>query len=206
MRVMVNALEPSHLMPMVPLLWALQARGNEVLVFGFEDTAHAAETAGLSAWRCQSEEGSVSRWRPPRSTAPKPAQAPPPASRDRTALIAERWRARIELFIDEYLAVARSWRPDLIITDPLEFSGLVIAGALDIPCVIHRWGFDNFSSGVQEAARSALKQTCVWLGAEGGPATPRTGGGPLPSQRAVARGTTTDPDQVRAVQRGWSHA
>ncbi len=177
MRVLVNSMAPSHFLPMVPFTWALRAAGHEVLFLGYEETAHSAHEAGILTRRLSGDAGSVGRWRPPVKKkdpfwAPGSKQAPPPPQDARTTAIAGRWKARIEIFIDEYLEFAQAWSPDVIMTDPMEFSGLVAAAALDVPGVVHRWGFDAFTSTLLEPAKHALHETCARLGAENGMADP----------------------------------
>ncbi|WP_433226691.1 nucleotide disphospho-sugar-binding domain-containing protein [Microtetraspora malaysiensis] len=173
MRVLVNSMAPSHFLPMVPFTWALRAAGHEVLFLGYEETARTAHEAGILTRQLSGDAGSVGRWRPPVKKkdpfwAPGSTQAPPPPQDARTTAIAGRWKARIEIFIDEYLEFAQAWSPDVIMTDPMEFSGMVAAAALDVPCVVHRWGFDAFTSTLLEPARHALRETCARLGAENG--------------------------------------
>ncbi|WP_370942142.1 nucleotide disphospho-sugar-binding domain-containing protein [Amycolatopsis sp. cg5] len=174
MRVLLNAMVPSHLLPMVPLTWALRAAGHEVVFFGHEDTVRAAHAAGLPTRQVESEAGSVSRWRPPGTvksaySAAGSSTKLPTAEEERTAAIGRRWKARLEVFVDEYVAFAKAWRPDVIITDPMEFSGLVVAGVLDVPGVVHRWGFDNLTSTLVEPSKQALAETCHRLGSAGVP-------------------------------------
>lgn len=66
----------------------------------------------------------------------------------------------------EYLAFARDYRPDLVLCDPLDYSGLVIGGVLGIPVVHHRWGVDPVGTPRIPAAREELADFCRTLGLE----------------------------------------
>jgi glycosyltransferase len=63
-----------------------------------------------------------------------------------------------------YLRFARAWRPDLIVSDPMEFGALIVAGALRVPAVHHRWGIDSTSTPAWRPARHTLAGTCARLG------------------------------------------
>jgi hypothetical protein len=172
MRVMLNALVPSHLTPMVPLTWALRAAGHEVVVVGQADVLAAAHAAGLDTAPVGPPGSGVGQWsKPGVVTRPQLAiaqdgQEPP------WELIGARWASRVATYLDDYLDLARRWRPDLIVTDPLEFGGQVVAGVLGIPVVVHRWGPDAFTSTVQEHAAQALAELAGRAGAADGMAAP----------------------------------
>ncbi|MFF7993588.1 nucleotide disphospho-sugar-binding domain-containing protein [Kitasatospora xanthocidica] len=172
MRVIVNALVLTHLMPMVPVAWGLRLAGHDVLVVGDADVARAAGRAGLPSRRVGPADGGAERWSRPLvakspfavagSGSKGPTEEPP------WAQMGQRWLARLDTYIDEYLELARVWRPDLIITDPLEWGGLVVGGALGVPVVVHRWGLDNMSSSLLKPGKLALHELCVRLGSPDG--------------------------------------
>jgi UDP:flavonoid glycosyltransferase YjiC (YdhE family) len=58
------------------------------------------------------------------------------------------------------LEAARGYRPDLIVSYPLEFSGLVVGGVLGVPVVHHRWGIDPIGGAALPAARRILAGVC----------------------------------------------
>lgn len=173
MRVLINALVPSHVLPMVPLTWALRAAGHDVVFLGHADTVRAATEAGLPTWRVGPDDGGAQQWKPPVRrkdpfSAPGSSTKLPELDPVRMDMMGQRWRDRLDGYVDDYLAFARHWRPDLIMTDPMEFSGLVVAAALHVPAVVHRFGVDNFTSVLIEPTRKALRETCLRLGAADG--------------------------------------
>jgi UDP:flavonoid glycosyltransferase YjiC (YdhE family) len=179
MRVLVNALTPSHLTPMIPLTWALRAAGHDVAFLGQADSARTAQQAGLSTRRLGPAESGAAQWNRPAAPNRSPftvrgSGRSAPWLRDEPPweLMGQRWAARLRTFMDEYLQFARAWQPDLIITDPLEFAGLSAGAVLGVPVVVHRWGIDNFSSALLAPARRALHDVCAEWGAPDGLAQP----------------------------------
>ncbi|WP_406327590.1 nucleotide disphospho-sugar-binding domain-containing protein [Streptomyces sp. NBC_00203] len=164
MRVLIVALVPSHLLSMVPVAWALRAAGHEVLVAGGAPVVERAAAAGLSGAVVSEPPGKRVR----RSAAPSGL---PGAGPDWT-LLRERWRQRVDGVLDEHLDVARQWRPHLVLVDPIEFSGLIVAAALRVPAVVHRWGPDRISSQSIPRAVEALAEVAAGRGIDDGPALP----------------------------------
>jgi hypothetical protein len=164
-RVQIVGVVPTHLMSMVPLTWALRSAGHEILVSGNAAVVERARLAGLS--------GAVVP-DPPRRQAPAPATAAPSPPADGAgapldwAAMEERWRHRVGAVVGHHLRIARAWRPDLILCDPIEFSGLVVAGSLNVPAVVHRWGADRISSSTLARAPRALAEIGVRHGVPDG--------------------------------------
>lgn len=158
MRVLVTAAVPSHLMTVVPLAWALRAMGCEVLVAGKPEVTRTARAAGLcTADVTEADPGREARRRAGAASA---SDGPPDWAR-----MGDNWRARVANVIDGYLDVARAFGPDLVITDPIEYSGPVLAGVLGVPYAVHRWGPESLSSEAFPHARAALAGLCAGLGA-----------------------------------------
>ena len=155
MRILITALAPSHLLCMVPLAWAARTAGHDVLVAGRTPVARAAAAAGLPAVEVD--------------------EVPVAQLRERGSRIfpGHGWRHPLEIRVDQvldgYLASATRFRPDLLLCDPIEFSGLITAGLLDVPAVVQRWGSpDAFTAGALERADAALGELCAGLGLDGG--------------------------------------
>ncbi|MFI1852532.1 nucleotide disphospho-sugar-binding domain-containing protein [Streptomyces sp. NPDC020480] len=156
----------SHLLPLVPLAWALAGAGHEVICAGEPGAVEVARAAGLHTVDIEAE--------------PLPADAPPPAPARRTGgapaaawepdweALAVRWRFRVGRVIDGYLRFAREWRPHLVLSDPVEFCGTIVAGALGVPSVVHRWGTDVLTTLARGPARAALRSVCERVGTPGG--------------------------------------
>ncbi|KMS77324.1 hypothetical protein ACM01_01465 [Streptomyces viridochromogenes] len=151
MRVLITALAPSHLLCMVPLAWAARAAGHDVLVAGRVEVCAVARQAGL-----HTADVAVL---PVESLRPRGAR-PFPAHGWRHP-----WELRVDQVLDGCLAAALSFRPDLVVCDPIEFAGLVVAGLLGVPAVVQRWGGPGTGgAGVLERAREVLGDFCADLG------------------------------------------
>jgi glycosyltransferase len=166
MRVLVLATpSPTHFAAMVPTVWALRAAGNPVLVAGQPDIIGTARGAGLSTVTVGGVFDVVEMigW----SLAPD--QRPIEAGLHKIGggnwgLASRTWVTHSRYTLDAYLDIAREWRPDLILADPLEFSALIIGGLLGIPVVQHRWGVDPLGPPGLEYATRVLHERCVRLG------------------------------------------
>ncbi|MCM2414168.1 nucleotide disphospho-sugar-binding domain-containing protein [Streptomyces sp. RKAG290] len=168
MRVLVTALVSSHLVPMVPLTWALRAAGHQVLVAGDAELVGFAAAAGLDT---RLVGGGETRQR---LTRPGAVAMPDRAGMERRAdsewdAVGERWRTRLGGYLDDLVRLGRDWEPDLVITDPVEFGGLAVAGVLGVPGIVHRWGPDDFTSPLLSRAKEQLHELCTGYGAEGFP-------------------------------------
>jgi glycosyltransferase len=157
----------THLTPIFPTAWALKSAGHEVLAAGHPDVVVAAERAGLPTWSAgapfyirEQMAGHLVDGRRPIELG---------VYRD----VNGNWDALNKIWVDDaramvrqYLELARAWRPDLIITDPLEFCGRMIGALLDVPVVHHRWGVDVFTEQADGLARRALPMTMADLGVD----------------------------------------
>ncbi|MET9535583.1 MULTISPECIES: nucleotide disphospho-sugar-binding domain-containing protein [unclassified Streptomyces] len=164
MRVLVMATpSPTHFTPLVPLAWALRAAGHEVLVAGQPDVLGVVRSAGLNGVGF----GDAFDGEAMLLKGLEPGQRPLEA-RPRTAFrmsgYAGLWAAHAARWADEYLEFARAFRPDLVVSDPLEFSALMVGAVLKVPVVQHRWGVDPMSGDARPEARRALRDVCARLG------------------------------------------
>ncbi|MFE7283288.1 nucleotide disphospho-sugar-binding domain-containing protein [Streptomyces noursei] len=165
MRVLVMTTpDPSHLPPLVPVAWALRAAGHDVLVLGQPDSAESARTAGLN-FVClgdwfRTEELVL------RALAPgkRPLESRPRADPRMKGGFGGVWIEHAKDMAGTYLDFARAHRPDLILSDPLNYSALIAGGVLGVPAVHHRWGVDPIGTPRLPAARQELQATCQALG------------------------------------------
>ncbi|MFD7990317.1 nucleotide disphospho-sugar-binding domain-containing protein [Streptomyces mexicanus] len=143
---------PTHLTPVVPLAWALRSAGHEVLVACQPDVVPVARQAGLGVAVVGDTYDDIGRRRreAPPADAGRATDGPP------WPVLARKWRERVERVLGPYLAVARHWRPDLIVADPLELAAPLVAGELGIGYVHHRWGVDAFGDERWAHAQRAL--------------------------------------------------
>jgi UDP:flavonoid glycosyltransferase YjiC (YdhE family) len=165
MRVMVMSTPfPSHLLPLVPLMWALRAAGHDVLVVGQPDLRGAVAGAGMCGafvGHPFHPEDTIRRSLPDGVRPLRQLGTPTPEA---VAASGKIWATHARYLLPEYLDFARSWRPDLIVSEQLEFAGLIVGADLGVPVVQHRWGVDPLDGGARGAARSFLAGACERLG------------------------------------------
>lgn len=145
---------PTHLAPIVPLAWALRSAGHEVLVACQPNVVAMARQAGFSVAvvaDAYTDAGRRRRETPPTDDGTGTKAGGPP-----WPMLARHWRERIDRLLDPCMAVARRWRPDLIVADPLELAAPLVAGELGIGYVHHRWGVDALGDERWRQAERAL--------------------------------------------------
>ncbi|MFI9564528.1 nucleotide disphospho-sugar-binding domain-containing protein [Streptomyces rishiriensis] len=213
MRLLVTALAPSHLLCMVPTAWAARAAGHEVLVVGRAEVARAARRAGLPAAELTQAPAAAGTGA---DTGPAgvPAGGPDPGlpRMERVLTEAQRqsfagrvwpagghpWQVRVGRVVDAFLAVARQWRPDLILCDPIEFTGLVVGAVTGVPVVVQRWGGpDSMSAEAITRARVVLAEAAAALGAADEIPAPVLTVDPCPP--SLRLDTSTEVESVRFV-------
>jgi len=142
---------PSHLYPMVPMMWACRAAGHEVLVASttelvpaMRETGVAAADAGpdrdladtihsprLATWHEQS------RWPVDWPLHPEVLDG------DQLALLANLGRRQAltaESMLDGLIGVATDFRPDVVVHDAVSYAGPVVAAVCGVPNISHLWG------------------------------------------------------------------
>lgn len=138
MRVLFAGLsEKSHLYGMVPLAWALTAAGHEVLMANAPSLTTTITGAGLVAVPVGRENGIHEDMVGARETQDADVanwsrlgrgEVDWPAMRSRYEISVPWGFARYnEPVIDDMVALANSWRPDLVIRDPLAYAGAIAA-------------------------------------------------------------------------------
>ncbi|MFF5229093.1 nucleotide disphospho-sugar-binding domain-containing protein [Dactylosporangium sp. NPDC000521] len=119
---------PGHLYALVPLAWAMHLRGHDVLVAAPQSMGQQIRRAGLSHAVVGGDASFFELW-------PQHLRLGGNDTLDLAvfAAIAERTGPDI-------VALARAWRPDLVVTEPVEYAAPLAATLLGIPWVLHHWG------------------------------------------------------------------
>ncbi|GGS05664.1 glycosyl transferase [Streptomyces humidus] len=170
MRVLaISSPSATHFMPAVPLMWALRSAGHDVMFLGQPDVVGMARGAGLPTV-CEGALFDVDELFLGLPEGKRPidiglAQLP----RGGWTAAALAWVFHAKYLLDPYLDFARRWKPDLIVTDPLEYAGLIVGGVLGVPTVHHRWGPEPVSSAGLALARTLLHGRAVRHGLAGLP-------------------------------------
>ncbi|MFG2180329.1 nucleotide disphospho-sugar-binding domain-containing protein [Streptomyces abikoensis] len=178
-----------HLYPSVPLLWALRALGHEVLVATAGDATRVAE-AGLPVIDVLPGETMTSLFDDYQALDPgffTGLRERPMTSMADLAPLFGHIAGRL---VEPVRAVARQWRPDLVVTTHGQGAGPRIASELGVPVLEHGFGFAR-SHGVQDAVRKVLDER---FGAVGAPPVAVFADVAVPSMTPETEGTA-----IRAV-------
>lgn len=92
------------------------------------------------------------------TAAPAPVPPPPPANDPDGRLIwavTLSWPSDCRSWVDSLLRNARQWRPDLVVVEPVEHAGRIVAAALRLPLIVHGWGF-TLPAHVETAAHAGI--------------------------------------------------
>ncbi|WP_017587968.1 activator-dependent family glycosyltransferase [Nocardiopsis ganjiahuensis] len=159
MRVVVSSLaERTNFLSMVPVAWALRAAGHEVLVASQPALGGVVADAGLpfapvgrdhGFWRHLTARSSFDGLRggvPLFSEYGGPAKPWHRTLEDYRQVVTWWWRMVNDPMLDDLVALCRSWRPDLVIWEPITYSGAVAAEACGAAHVRHPWGGDLFGA------------------------------------------------------------
>lgn len=138
MRVLITT--PSglgHVLPMVPLARAMQARGHEVRWATSADTVSVVEAAGLSAMAAgmDQHERSPEFWRR------HPEVRDLPASQVPEVMFPKMFGGiAAPVMLADLLPMVRDWPPDLVVHDAAELAGPVVAAMHGAPSVVKSFG------------------------------------------------------------------
>jgi UDP:flavonoid glycosyltransferase YjiC (YdhE family) len=150
---------PGHYYPLVPLGWALQAAGHQVRVACTEPDAEQVSRAGLTPVAVLDAPDMVFQARmqnyldAQQGLWPYPAGPLHPFTGQELASLddfdcASYVRHDMRRLImtparrstDAAVALARQWRPDLVVHELLSLEGLLAAKVTGVPAVLHLWG------------------------------------------------------------------
>ncbi|MGW6055057.1 nucleotide disphospho-sugar-binding domain-containing protein [Streptomyces sp. NPDC055189] len=165
---MLSTPVPTHFTPLVPLAWALRVAGHEVLIAVQPDVLPAVEAAGLVGVSA----GVGFHYEERQGAELDPGQRP--LERHGRAALEDGspgfvFATHSRYLWKEYLDIARAFGPDIVMSDALEFTALMVGGALDVPVVQQRWGVDPWSATAHQQASAMLLGPCRRLGLEGLP-------------------------------------
>jgi UDP:flavonoid glycosyltransferase YjiC (YdhE family) len=124
----------THYFTMAPLAWAFRVAGHEVLVTSQPSLTDVIRRSGISTIATGPDVDLVGIRR--RSLAIQRADGPPAdpaAAQADMAEISGMWREITQSNLQEVVDLARSWKPDLVVADPLCPAGLVAAHLLGVP-------------------------------------------------------------------------
>jgi UDP:flavonoid glycosyltransferase YjiC (YdhE family) len=139
----------SHFYPMTPLAWALLAAGHELRVAGQPGQVEAVTGAGLPAVPVGPDldfatvfGGRVGPVRSRQTSGPV-GEAAPRNGLD-PAVTADGGVVRYaDAMLDELVAFGRHYRPDLVVYEPFNLAGSLLAAVLGVPDVRLLWGPDS---------------------------------------------------------------
>jgi UDP:flavonoid glycosyltransferase YjiC (YdhE family) len=138
-----------HINPMIPLALALRGRGHELRWVTGPDACQRLESLGIAvvpvgvSWEAHRAEF----WK----RYPEVWSLPPAQSSDHVfpKLFGE---IVAPTLVDGVLDVGRSWRPDLVVHDAAEFTGVIAAASSGVPSVTHSFGALTPAGRVRSAA------------------------------------------------------
>jgi UDP:flavonoid glycosyltransferase YjiC (YdhE family) len=160
---------PTHFTQLVPLAWAMRAAGHEVLVGAQPDVIPTVRSAGLVAASAGEPFEATQGVRRKLTDGKRLRETFERKSPEEMGFFAAVWIRQARVVLPEYLAIARSFRPQLIVSNHVEFSSLLVGGAEGVPVVGHRWGVDPISGPAMADARAELADLAGNLGLDGLP-------------------------------------
>jgi UDP:flavonoid glycosyltransferase YjiC (YdhE family) len=143
----------SHYFPSVPLGWAFAAAGHEVRMVSQPSLESTIVESGLPAVTVGSDpdlQATLNRG--------------PSTSLEQTLKnLAAMLSSANEPMVDGLVRLARRWRPDLVIWDPLTFAGAVAARCIGVPDARILWGPDILVHGRQQPTQTDMFDPLGWV-------------------------------------------
>jgi UDP:flavonoid glycosyltransferase YjiC (YdhE family) len=170
MRVLITSWAwPTHFLPMVPLAWALRAAGHEVRVAGQPGLAGAVTGSGLPFVPVGHDLDMEQAFRGLLIGPATTSSAAPGGGVRKTPRAIRMFAELADVMAGDTLALARDWRPDLVLTEPTAFVGALAARAVDVPLVRFPWGADILSNvaampGLSDVDAEALAPVAARFG------------------------------------------
>ncbi|MFK4224620.1 nucleotide disphospho-sugar-binding domain-containing protein [Streptomyces sp. NPDC019890] len=127
-----SAPNQGHLYPMISTLWALRNAGHEVLAALPDRFARLTAEAGISSVAVAEDFrlGDLGTKRAQQGS----------SIAELTDHIIDYYVPATERTVDRTVAVADTWRPDLILCTDWEYAAPIAAGLIGVPTVLHGWG------------------------------------------------------------------
>ncbi|MFC9939704.1 nucleotide disphospho-sugar-binding domain-containing protein [Nocardiopsis alba] len=160
MRVVVATIaERTDLLNLVPLAWALRSAGHEMVVASQPELAGAVSAAGLpfapvgrdhGFWRMMraySLLGVLEKDTPPfgMADAPEHEVTWDYLIEGYRRVVPHWWRMVNDSMADDLVDLCRTWKPDLVVWDPITFCAPVAARAAGAAHVRYIWGVDTLA-------------------------------------------------------------
>ncbi|MGW4898244.1 nucleotide disphospho-sugar-binding domain-containing protein [Kitasatospora sp. NPDC004240] len=148
---------PTHMFPMVPTAQALRAAGHDVL-FAVPQPLEQIRATGFPVVEIGDGKPLTESFQAALGEGARYTR--PDLTQDQILDLAGVGFAHASrCTVDDLLAVAREWRPDLLVHDSCLASAQLVAAELGIPAALHNFGF---SSGLDLAGRLAANFTDVY--------------------------------------------
>lgn len=144
---------PTHYFAMVPVAWAFRGAGHEVRVACQPSMADTVMRSGQAAVPVGPDVDYLAIRK--RTLAYELSDDEKPQTEEEWAKILEQdgpknvfaaWQEATMSNIDDLVALAREWQPDLIVSDTMSPGGLVAARATGVPGLRHLWAPDILGS------------------------------------------------------------
>jgi len=130
MRVLFSSFAvPGHLIPMLPLVRALRAAGDEVAFVGPPSIGHVLGGEDVQILVAGPEVMPDMLEEIIRRTGVDPRDGAIDVETEAEVFAG----VRVDMSYDDVLAAARQWRPDLVVGDSYDYLGPLVAAALDVP-------------------------------------------------------------------------
>jgi L-demethylnoviosyl transferase len=164
-----------HILPLVPTVLRLRDRGHQVVLAAPGERLASLRLDGVELWHYP--------WAPPPDPPARPASRDPGSMLDWATTLSFPHDARG--WVEPLLADARRFRPDIVISEPVEHAGRVAAAALGVPLVEHGYGF-TLRAGTSRAATAGIADLYAAAGGTAGEPDLRVDLGPATVQAADA--------------------
>jgi UDP:flavonoid glycosyltransferase YjiC (YdhE family) len=138
MRVLVTSTPGyGHVLPMVPLALALQARGHTVLWATSADACTRVRAVGLTAAEAGLTEADIA---PVRADMRRSLAGLRPEELPTVVFPVLFGETRTPPMLEALLPLAREWRPDLVVHEQGELAGPLVGTLLGVPHAVHAFG------------------------------------------------------------------